>query len=480
MGFGGWTGRVSEPDSGSVPERFAWWSVALLLPCAAVLTWLSATEPVGRLAVWAWTVAGLAWAAAVSGRAPTAAAQRGLAAGLVVSYLALLAAPPRFSDDLWRYLFDGRVSAMGLNPFSYAPANPKISWVAPEMVAKMNFPEMRTIYPPIGQGLFALVGLVSGSDRLWRLVLVLLVLGAAWLFAREAGEPSERAARGWGLATAPLVVVSAGSLGALDAVGLLVAVALLSAAVRRSAALQGFWVGVGAGLKLYPAVLFWTVPASRRLRSGAIAGAVALMVLTVAYLPIAGIGRKALGSLTTYTTAWSFNGGPVRWLALGLDAGFEAGGVARSVEVPVPAWLHDPARRVVDGIPTEKLFVGRNEVARLLATGAGLLALAAVLALGRRRLAREGELMAVCLLAFYAGQFTVYPWYGLWLIPAAVLLGGRGSVGGGAVAFAGLLPLALLTPAGVIDGGPWREPAWVAPALWAAAGMTAWLRRHRV
>ena len=83
---------MSEPDSGSVPERFAWWSVALLLPCAAVLTWLSATEPVGRVAVWAWTVAGLAWAAAVSGRAPTAAAQRGLAAGLVVSYLALLAA----------------------------------------------------------------------------------------------------------------------------------------------------------------------------------------------------------------------------------------------------------------------------------------------------------------------------------------------------------------------------------------------------
>jgi hypothetical protein len=146
----------------------------------------------------------------------------------------------------------------------------------------------------------------------------------------------------------------------------------------------------------------------------------------------------------------------------------------------LPAALHDPARRVVDGLPTEKLFVGRNEVARLVATGLGLLALAATLVLGRRRLGREGELMAVCLLAFYACQFTVYPWYGLWLVPAAVLLGGRGWVGGAAVAFAGLLPLALLTPAGVIDGGRWQEPVWVAPALWAAAGLTAWLRRHRV
>ena len=471
---------MSEPKRGSVPEQLVWWSVAVLLPCAALLTWLSATAPVGRLAVVAWALAGLAWAAAVSGRAPTPAAQRGLGAGLLVSYLALLAAPPRFSDDLWRYLFDGRVSAMGLNPFSYAPANPKISWVAPELVARMNFPEMRTIYPPIGQGLFALLGLVSGSDRLWRVVLVLAALGSAWLFARDAEEPAARAARGWGLATAPLVVVSAGSMGALDVTGLVVVVALLSAAVKRSALRQGFWVGVGAGLKLFPAVLFWTVPASRRLRSGAIAGAVAVMVLTVAYLPIAGIGSKALGSLSTYTTAWTFNGGPVRWLALGLEAGLEAAGVATSVEVALPAALHDPARRVVDGLPTAKLFLGRNEVARLLATGAGLLALAAVLVVGRRRLVREGELMAACLLAFYASQFTVYPWYGLWLVPVAVLLGGRGWLGGAAVALAGLLPLALLTPAAVMDGGRWQEPGWVAPVLWAAAAIMAWLRRQRV
>jgi len=471
---------VSELERGFGRAQWGWWSVAVLLPCAALLTWLSGAEPVGRLAVVAWTLAGLGWAAAVSGRAPTQAAQRGLAVGLVLSYLALLAAPPRFSDDLWRYLFDGRVSAMGLNPFSYAPANPKISWVAPELVAKMNFPEMRTIYPPIGQGLFALVGLVSGSDLLWRLVLVFVALGSSWIFARDAEEPAARAVRGWGLATAPLVVVSAGSMGALDVTGLLVAVALLSSRVRGSAAWQGFWVGVGAGLKLFPAVLFWTVPASRRLRTGVIAGAVAAAVLTAAYLPIAGIGSKVSGSLKTYASAWQFNGGPVRWLALGLDSGMEAAGVARSVEVPLPAALHDPARRVVDGLPTEKLFVGRNEVARVLATGAGMLALAAVLVLGRRHLKREGELMVVCLLAFYAGQFTVYPWYGLWLLPAAVLLGGRGWVGGAALAFAGLLPLALLTPAGLIDGGRWEEPVWVAPVLWAAAGMTAWLRRHRV
>ena len=471
---------MSESERGLKRGQWGWWGVAALLPCAALLTWLSAAEPVGRLAVVAWTLAGLAWAVAVSSGGPAVAQRRALALAVVLSAVVLVAAPPRLSDDLWRYLFDGRVSAMGLNPFSYAPANPKISWVAPELVAKMNFPEMRTIYPPIAQALFALIGLVEGGDRIWRALLVALSWLAAWMFGRGGSDPDGCAQRQWGIASSPLVVVSSGSLGALDVTGLLVVVALLSSRVRGSAARQGFWVGVGAGLKLFPALLFWSAPASRRLRSGVIAGAVAVALLTAAYLPIAGIGSKAMGSLATYASAWQFNGGPVRWLALGLEAGMEAAGVARSVEVPLPGGLHDPARRVVDGLPTEKLFVGRNEVARLVATGLGLLALAATLALGRRRLGREGELMAVCLLAFYASQFTVYPWYGLWLVPAAVLLGGRGWVGGAAVAFAGLLPLALLTPAGVIDGGRWQEPVWVAPALWAAAGMTGWLRRHRV
>ena len=460
--------------------RWGWWVLAALLPLAAGLTWLSVQFPVGRLAVWVWSIAGVAWASAVAGGGPEAGQRRGLAAALLVSAALLLVAPPRFSDDLWRYLFDGRVGAMGLNPFSYAPANPKISWVAPELVAQMNFPEMRTIYPPVAQGLFALVGLVGGGDRFWRLLLLVAAWAAAWLLGRSEADTGERARLGWGIAASPLVIVSAGSLGALDVTGLLVAAALLSETVRRRAALQGFWVGVGAGVKLFPAVLFWAVPSSRRLRSGLVAGSVAAAVLVATYLPIAGIGSKALGSLSTYSSVWRFNAGPVLWAAAAMERGLEAGGVGWSVEVPLPERLRDPARRVVDGEPTSKLFLGRNEVARAGATLVGLLVLAAALVVGRRRVADDAALMALCLLAFYATQFTVYPWYGLWLIPAAVQLRGRGWLGGASLAWTGCLPLALLTPAAVIDGGVWSEPIWVAPLLWGAVLWGGWASRNRV
>lgn len=471
---------MAELDDSAPRGGSGWRWLAAALVVAALLTFLSAEQPCGRAAVVAWTVAGAAWFRSVKGRPPGHMERHALTVALTVAYALLIAAPPRFSDDLWRYLFDGRVGASGLNPFAYAPANPKVAQLAPELVAKMNFPEMRTIYPPVAQGLFALVALAGADDRGWRLLLALISVGAAWWAARDGRPSGEGDRRFWSIAAAPLVVVSAGSLGALDTTGLVVTTALLSSAVAARPILQGFWVGIGAGIKLFPALLFAALPALRRLRAAAVACAAAALLLAAAYLPIAGIGTKALGSLGTYSTAWSFNGGPVRWFAMATESLLAATGMDWSVEVPIPAVLADEGRRVVNGVPTASLYLGRDQVARAISSLVGLVALSGAVLFARQRFAGTARVVATCLLAFYATQFTVYPWYGLWLVPAAVLLGGRGAIGGAALAWCAFLPLALLTPAAVIDGGAWSEPLWVTPLLWSAVVAAGLRSRHRV
>ena len=42
--------------------------------------------------------------------------------GAVAVQLAALSAPPQGSDDLYRYIWDGRVQAAGIDPYSYSPA----------------------------------------------------------------------------------------------------------------------------------------------------------------------------------------------------------------------------------------------------------------------------------------------------------------------------------------------------------------------
>ena len=71
-----------------------------------------------RLALWslAWLV-GLACAL----RLPRRAALVAVVAAAVALRLAALAGPPPLSDDLFRYSWDGRVQADGIDPYRYPP-----------------------------------------------------------------------------------------------------------------------------------------------------------------------------------------------------------------------------------------------------------------------------------------------------------------------------------------------------------------------
>ena len=69
--------------------------------------------------------------------------------------LTLLPHDPVATDDIYRYVWDGKVAAEGINPFRYAPSDPHLeSLHGGDLPAKINFPKMRTIYPPLAQGLF--------------------------------------------------------------------------------------------------------------------------------------------------------------------------------------------------------------------------------------------------------------------------------------------------------------------------------------
>jgi hypothetical protein len=69
--------------------------------------------------------------------------------------LTLLPHDPVATDDIYRYVWDGKVAAAGLNPFQYAPSDPNLAFLhSSDLPSKINFPTMRTIYPPLAQELF--------------------------------------------------------------------------------------------------------------------------------------------------------------------------------------------------------------------------------------------------------------------------------------------------------------------------------------
>src|SRR6201987_4290777 len=66
---------------------------------------------------------------------------------------------PLLSSDIYRYIWDGRVQAAGINPYRYFPADPALASLRDATI----FPHINrvdtaaTIYPPVGQFFFLVV-----------------------------------------------------------------------------------------------------------------------------------------------------------------------------------------------------------------------------------------------------------------------------------------------------------------------------------
>src|SRR5512141_2776502 len=69
------------------------------------------------------------------------------------------------SDDIYRYLWDGKVAASGVNPFLYSPNDSRTSHLASaDLPSKVNHPEMRTVYPVVAQLFFLLSRALFGES----------------------------------------------------------------------------------------------------------------------------------------------------------------------------------------------------------------------------------------------------------------------------------------------------------------------------
>lgn len=196
--------------------------------------------------------------------------------------LALLACAPTLSDDVFRYVWEGRVWLAGGNPFVQAPDDPSLAALRDAAWAQVNHRAVPSVYPPLAQALFA--ALAPRGVLAWRVLSAACDVGTVALLSRR--DPRA----GWIWALLPLPAIESAISGHLEGIGIL----LLVVALRGGrAAAAAAWAG--AMVKLLPGVL---LPLERP-RAWLAWGA-----LTVAAcLPIV----RADG-FRIYQEKWSYNG----------------------------------------------------------------------------------------------------------------------------------------------------------------------------
>jgi hypothetical protein len=252
-----------------------------------------------------------------------------LLGGIALQAVAV-SAPPRGSNDLYRYVWDGKVQAAGVDPYQYVPTATQLvgqrnkflfnsdaqncvssSYVGRHPAAdltpgctKINRPTVPTIYPPVAEAYFLAVHyLPTASDSSTPIqattALVAVLITVLLLFGlRRLGRDIRMAAL-W--SWCPTVILEAGNSAHVDVVAVAITTAailvLATARTTRRTVLGGVLLGLAIATKMTPAL---TVPALLRRRWVTVAIAASSAFVAV-YVPhVIRVGGKVIGFLPGY------------------------------------------------------------------------------------------------------------------------------------------------------------------------------------
>ncbi len=271
---------------------------------------------------------------------------------------------PATSDDDWRYLWDGIVQLHGIDPYRYAPSAPELTDVRNPTIyppshhcpnhsfteagsppdtfdgcTRMNRPDSNTIYPPVAEGFFTLLDLVTfgghGNEFSMQVAAGIGVMLIGWLLYRRVrarGDPS------WWVALwlwFPTVILEATQNAHIDWLGVLLVVTAITAVPARRAVLRGVLIGAAVGVKLYPGLVGASMVKRRPV--ALIGSAVALFALT--YVPhVLAVGPGVVGFLPGYLQQEDYANGD-RFLLISLVFhGTAATVVALCIAAVAVAW----------------------------------------------------------------------------------------------------------------------------------------------
>jgi alpha-1,6-mannosyltransferase len=229
----------------------------------------------------------------------------------------LVGGAPTLSDDAYRFVWDGRVQAAGVNPYRYVPADRRLvrlrDW---QVFTRVNRPYTRTLYPPADEVVFLAAHEAAGDGMTpWKLSVLALEAAAVVLLLVLLARARVSRGRVVLYAWHPIAIVELAGSGHPDPIMIvpLLATLLLWDARRRVAA--GVALGVAALAKVVPVLAAPFL--ARRLGGRFLLAAAA--TATALYLPYVGAGTHTLGSVSAFVDQ-HFGAGPYTWLlAAGLD-----------------------------------------------------------------------------------------------------------------------------------------------------------------
>jgi hypothetical protein len=305
--------------------------------------------------------------------------------------IVLIFSEPRLSDDMYRYVWEGRIQASGFSPYLIPPDAPELVYLRDNAVWPLiNRKNYVTVYPPAAELVFAALWRIRPDSVRWFQIVmasadvlagVLLVM-----LLRAIGQPPQRVLT---YLWSPLVIFETAHSAHVDALLLPLLAGVWLMRVKGRDGWTGTLLGAATALKLYPALLLPALWRPRdelgRWRPAWLMPLAFLVVVGATYVPYLARGTFSLAYLPTYFT--------------------EGGNMSLAFPIiVVMQWLGAAAENIANGVmAVTVLIIGLSFVVRPVAE------------------ARQPLTRCLWLIGAYVLLTPLlHPWYLLWLVALLV------------------------------------------------------------
>jgi len=322
--------------------------------------------------------------------------------------IVLIPASPALSDDIYRYLWDGKISLAGINPYQYPPAAEELdSYRDSEIYPSIRYPEIKSVYPPVAQLIFFLNAAVGNTPLSWKMLLLLSEILLVMVMIKLIDYFQIPRLRLGIFVLNPLLIIETYYSGHLDMIGILFLMTGIWYFYLNRKNKSVFFLCLAvltkflSGLIILPMFLkkFWKK------------SFVVLIIVIVAVLPFSMNGSIPVGGIISYINLPVFNGGFHNLVAAGLNLV----GIRQQVLLNLN----------INGY-TEYFYIGPDFYYRIIA----LFVMIFVISDQLRKLHRTSDFQGInylqtvfviaCALLLIMPGFK--PWHLIWILPLLVFI----------------------------------------------------------
>ncbi|WP_143534406.1 glycosyltransferase 87 family protein [Roseovarius albus] len=225
---------------------------------------------------------------------------------------------PILEDDYFRYLWDGAVTANGYSPYQYTPESfldgtdipfsaASLSTQAAPVLERINYPELKTIYPPVAQGGFVLAYWISPLDPdAWRILALTteaVMLAFLILILQQTSRPALWCALYWWHPIAIKEIANSMHMEPLLMLPVVIAGWLI---LRTRNTLSSVTLAIAAGVKVWPVMLapvLWRQMLNRPIQLLLAVGSTGL-ILGLIFWPIVSSGLDQSSGFVAFAQEW--------------------------------------------------------------------------------------------------------------------------------------------------------------------------------